>query len=403
MHLSFLQTLILAFPILYLGKVMVTRISFLRVYNIPAAVVGGLSAAIVIAILLQGGMPDIVFDADVRNVLMLSFFATIGLGASYKLLFYGGKPVFIFLLAAIGLLVVQNTVGVSLAVMLGEHPALGLIGGTVTLSGGHGTGLAWSQVFEQHYPVAMQGALEISLAAATFGLIAGGLLGGPVAERLMRRYKPKRPAPSTSTDLATAQPAFFSSETQAPHPGINGFLIHIFVILVCMFAAVTVSELFSLATVPAFVWAILCGIIIRNVCEVAGIALIEAPILDIIARVALSLFLASAIMSVNVSELAHLALPMFVILLAQVVAMASYAYFITYRIMGSNYDAAVIAGGHCGFGLGATPTAIANMGALSERYGPSPQAFLAVPLVGAFFIDIANVAVINLFLELIDF
>ncbi|MBC6445308.1 MAG: sodium/glutamate symporter [Alphaproteobacteria bacterium GM202ARS2] len=400
MHLSFLHTLILAFPVLYLGKLMVARIEFLRTYNIPAAVVGGLTAAIVITILLHSGMPKIVFNTDVRDTLMLAFFSTIGLGASYKLLLYGGKPVFIFLIAAIGLLVVQNLVGTSLAVMLGEHPALGLIGGTITLSGGHGTGLAWSQVFETHYPIAMQGALEISLAAATFGLIAGGLLGGPVAEKLMRTYKPKRP---TQTNDPNSTPAFFSSETQSPQLGINGFVLHIFIILFCMLVATTVSTHFALATVPSFVWAILCGIIIRNVSEVACFPLIEAPILDIIARIALSLFLAAAIMSVEIIELAHLALPMMIILFAQVAAMATYAYYITYRIMGSNYNAAVIAGGHCGFGLGATPTAIANMGALSERYGPSPQAFLAVPLVGAFFIDIANVGVIKLFLWLMDF
>ena len=400
MQLSFLQTLILAFPILYLGRVMVQQIPFLHNYNIPSAVVGGFTAALMISLLLYGGMPDVTFEPEVRNMLMLAFFTTVGLGASYRLLLYGGVRVFLFLFVATGLLLVQNGVGVGVATALDQHYTIGLVGGTITLSGGHGTGLAWSEIFENQYQI--PGLLEIALAAATFGLIAGGLLGGPVAERLIRRHNLKPDVKDSAQKPALEeQAAFFASETQAPRPGIDGFLIHIFVILICVAIALYVTSVVETG-IPTFVWAIFSGIIIRNLLDIFSpkTSLIEASILDIIARVALSLFLAAAIMSVKINELIHLAAPMLIILVSQVVAMACYAYFITFRVMGGNYDAAVIAGGHCGFGLGATPTAVANMAALSGRYGASPQAFLVVPLVGAFFIDIANAIVIHSFLSI---
>ena len=409
MAFTFIETLTLAFPVLFLGRVLVARIPWLRENNIPAAIAGGLMASLLVSAFVQSGLMVITFDESVKDVLMLSFFATVGLGASYKLLLQGGSHIPLFLLIATGLLVMQNSVGIVLAWLMDVHPAVGLIGGSVTLSGGHGTGLAWSALFEETY--GLQGAKEISLAAATFGLVAGGLLGGPVAQRLIQRHGLKPTTEKTGDTRDSPQSVtsmFFTSREMMPSPGIQGFLVHMFVILLCVLFAGWMDTWMegtdSALTIPTFVWVIMAGIIIRNSCDIAHIPVLELPILDIIARVSLGLFLASAIMALNVGELVHLALPMLVILAGQVVMMAVYAQVITYRVMGrvmaTHYDAAVVAGGHCGFGLGATPTAVSNMGALSERYGASQQAFLIVPLVGAFFIDILNVAVIQSFLSL---
>lgn len=392
-RVDLLPTLLVALIILFTGFYAVSRIPLLRNYNIPVPVVGGIAFAVVTAVLHTQFDIQIAFDEGLKTPLMLAFFATVGLTADFRRLRAGGLNLALFLLVVSGFLLVQNTIGTLAAISLDLHPVIGLLGGSITLSGGHGTGAAYAERFGGIQNI--QGAMEIAMASATFGLVIGGLIGGPVAQWLIARHRlvSQQEAVAAETGL----------ETPVPSQGqLRGFLETLFLIVVCLACGQFVYGLLSdsSVTLPAFIWALFTGVLIRNFFELTGIYRIHDQTLDILGTVALSLFLAMAFMSLRLWELLDLAGPLLAILAVQTAAMVLYAITVTYRVMGSNYDAAVMVAGHCGFGMGATPTAVANMEALTLRYGPSPQAFLVIPMVGAFFIDIVNATVIQGFLAL---
>jgi len=394
-QLDFYGTLVAASLVLLLGRGLVARVGVLRNYNIPEPVAGGLVVALVLLGLRAFDM-EIRFDTSLQTPLMLAFFATIGLSADFASLRKGGRIVGIFLLAVAGLLVVQNALGIGLATMLGIDPLMGLLTGSITLAGGHGTGAAWGSVFSEKYGLAS--ASELALASATFGLVLGGLIGGPVARLLITRVQ----VPGSSPQEIPQLPKGFEQPNKERSITPFSFIETLALIAVSLLAGNLLNGLLH-ATVfelPTFVCVLFVGVILRNGLSALGLYQVFEREVSVLGNVSLSLFLAIALMSLKLWDLAALALPIFIILSAQTLLMALFAIFVTFRIMGSNYDAAVLAAGHCGFGLGATPTAIANMQAVTQRFGPSQIAFLVVPMVGAFFIDIINVIVIKLYLAL---
>ncbi|MEA3413773.1 MAG: sodium/glutamate symporter [Pseudomonadota bacterium] len=391
-----IQTLAFAILVLYTGTFVISRVGFLRENNVPVPVVGGLLFAVLTAALY--GALDIRpgFDMALKEPMMLVFFATIGLGADLKLLKQGGPRLLLFALICLAYLIVQDGIGIMTAMGLDLHPLVGLLSGSITLSGGHGTGVAYAQQFSDVSNLA--GAMELAMACATFGLVLGGLIGGPVAGRLVRKHG-LRPAPSSEYG-----PSGKDSEAAPQVAPIDGqhFLLSLLYVVICLIAGRALYALLSGAafTLPSFVWCLLVGVVIRNVSGVHDRLHVHGQTMDLIGNLSLALFLAMALMSLQIWNLWSLAGPLLVLLGIQVIGMMFFATFVTFRAMGGNYDSAVIAGGHCGFGMGSTPTAVANMEALTSRYGHSPQAFLVVPLMGAFFIDVLNAIVIQGYLAL---
>lgn len=402
-QVSELESFLIAIIVLFIGYFVNSKVKIFRKYNIPEPIVGGLIVALIITILHKQGI-DITFQLSLKNTLMQMFFATVGLAASFKLLAKGGSRVFLFLAVATIYIVIQNAVGVGMSSMLGLDPLLGLMVGSITLSGGHGTGAAWSQTYSELFNL---NTLELSMAAATFGLVMGGIIGGPVAQRLINKFNLK-------SDFGPGE------KHHVEHPDLVTYIDHeedritakntietLFILLICVagaahFKAFVDSFGISWLRIPDFVYALFIGVFITNVCETTKAYKVNTETVDALGTISLSLFLAMALMSLQLWELLGLALPMLIILSVQTLCLAAFAYFVTFRMMGSSYDAAVIAGGHCGFGMGATPTAVMNMGSLVSRNGPSPQAFMIVPIVGAFFIDIANLVVLQAYISFIQ-
>jgi len=394
-QLDFYGTLVAASLVLLLGRGLVTRVGFLRAYNIPEPVAGGLVVALVLLALRSFDI-EVRFDTSLQTPLMLAFFATIGLSADFASLKKGGRVVGIFLLAVTGLLVVQNAMGIGLASLLGLDPLMGLLTGSVTLAGGHGTGAAWSATFSEKYGLAS--ASELAMASATFGLVLGGLVGGPVARLLIKRVQ----VPGCAEQEIPRAPKGFEQPNKERAITPFSFIETLALIAVSLLAGTLLNKLLlgTAFELPTFVCVLFVGVVLRNGLSALGLYQVFEREVSVLGNVSLSLFLAIALMSLKLWDLASLALPIFIILVAQTLVMALFVIFVTFRVMGSNYDAAVLSAGHCGFGLGATPTAIANMQAVTQRFGPSQIAFLVVPMVGAFFIDIINVIVIKLYLAL---
>jgi ESS family glutamate:Na+ symporter len=420
LKLDMIQTLALAAIVLFIGYGIRRRVGFLDRYNIPAPVVGGFLFASLSLALRLGGVLAFEFDTTLQAPLMIAFFTTIGLGASLGLLRVGGPQVFLFWMLATVLAVLQCTVGVTLASGLGVDPFLGLIAGSITMTGGHGTGAAFGKLMETDY--GFNAAVTLAMAAATFGYVSVVLIGGPIATALIRRHKPAH-AGQTVPAAASAAAAQLDPldeeidvEPEGAAPTSYTLLKVIAIVLVAMWAGGLLGAWIqtqrlpqitqfgytmggSAITLPAYIGAMIVAAALRNGAELTGLLRIEQRVVDDLGTIALSLFLAMALMSLRLWELLDLAVPMLVILAAQVTMMALFAYFVTFLVMGRDYDAAVMAGGHCGFGLGATPNAVANMEAIVERFGPAPRAFLVVPMVGAFFIDFTNALVITTFIN----
>lgn len=401
-------TLISAVIVLLLGRFLVNRIDFLKRYNIPEPVAGGLVAAVVSLLVHTLWGYSIVFSSELQTSFMLVFFASIGLSANFMKLKEGGTALVIFLICVASFIVVQNAVGMSLATLLGLDPLIGLIAGSITLTGGHGTAGAWGEILETQHGI--QGALALGMASATFDLIIGGVIGGPLAKLLINRYslaQPKTNAEIQKRDTHLEQNSDDLAPFENPHQ-VRLITADNAITTLGMFAAcLAFAEFmtgFSKGTwfeLPTFVWALGGGVILRNILEsVLKIDIFDRAV-DVFGNASLSLYLAMALLSLKLWQLADLAGPLVVILGAQTITMALYAAFVTFRVMGKNYDAAVLAAGHCGFGMGATPTAVANMQAITNMYGPSHKAFLIVPLCGAFFVDLINATVIQLMLKFI--
>lgn len=393
-ELDFYGTLVAASLVLLLGRGLVARIGLLRVYNIPEPVAGGLVVAFAL-LALRSFDVQVQFDTSLQTPLMLAFFATIGLSANFASLKKGGRVVVVFLLVVTSLLLVQNAMGIGLASALGLDPLMGLLAGSITLSGGHGTGAAWGATFSEKFGLAS--AAELAMASATFGLVLGGLIGGPVARLLIKRVK----TPGADEELPQLPQGFERPDKERLITSFS-FVETLALIAVSLLAGSLLNGALkgTAFELPTFVCVLFVGVLLRNGLSAFGFYRVFEREVSVLGNVSLSLFLAIALMSLKLWDLAALALPFFALLAAQTLVMALFAIFVTFRVMGRNYDAAVLAAGHCGFGLGATPTAIANMQAVTQRYGASNIAFLVVPMVGAFFIDIINVIVIKLYLAL---
>ena len=345
------------------------------------------------------------FDTTLQTPLQNAFFTSIGFGASYQLLRLGGPLVLRFLLFATAIAILQNVVGASVALALGEAPLLGVLAGSVTLTGGPATGLAFAPLFEQ---AGVQGAATVAVAAAMAGIVCGGLIGSPIATFLLERGRVPLPGQG-----ARAAPARASSrrrrvvESQVAEPPSGApsgedaeayvLLKHLVLMLVAMWIGGFVSR--GLAgvglTFPSYIGAMLVAAIIRNIDDVSGVFSLSQQTLDDLGNVALALFLALALMTLRLWQLAGLAVPLTIILVVQVALVGIVAAFVVPRFMGRDYESIVMAGGFIGFMLGTSANAMANMSALVERYGPAPKAFLTVPLVGAFFIDFINAMLIT--------
>ena len=391
--LDAMQTLAAAIAVLFVGGAVQARIGFLRDNNIPIPVVGGLLFAVFTTVMFLGFELRIGFDMALREPMMLAFFTTIGLAADFRLLVRGGPKLLVFGLVCVIYLIVQDGLGLMAAIGMDLHPLVGLLGGSITLSGGHGTGAAYAEQFADVHNIA--GVMELAMACATFGLILGGLIGGPVAGRLIRLHGLESAA---SHDY---QAGVEEEESQGPIDS-DTLLWTSFTILICLIGGLALAGVLAGAafTLPGFVWCLMIGVAVRNLEHLAPGLSVHRPTVNMVSTISLSIFLAMALMSLRLWELLSLAGPLLVMLLIQTGGMVLFASLVTFRFMGSNYDSAIIAGGHCGFGLGATPTAVANMEALTRRYGPSPEAFLVVPLMGAFFIDFLNALVIQGYLAL---
>ncbi len=403
--LNLIETLALASVVLFAGYAIRRRVRLLDRYNIPAPVVGGFLFATIALVLRLRGLLAFDLDTTLQAPLMGAFFTTIGLGASFALLRVGGPQVLVFWGLASLLAAIQSGAGVLLARALGVHPYLGLIAGSITMTGGHGTGAAFGKLLEDQY--GFPAAVTLAMAAATFGLVCGGLLGGPIGTHLIRSRGLRSTGGATKAMAEDVQ-QFESLDNEidrepAGEAPTSFTLLHgLAVILVTMWLGSLLSAWFArFVTLPSYVGMMIVAACIRNLADWTGWIRLRQRVVDDLGTIALSLFLAMALMSLRLWELLALALPMLIILSAQVALMAAFAYFVTFRLTGRDYDAAVMAGGHCGFGLGATPNAVANMEALVERFGPAPRAFLVLPMVGAFFIDFTNALIITAFLNLV--
>jgi ESS family glutamate:Na+ symporter len=399
-----IQTVALAAVVLFAGYGVRRRIGVLDRFNIPAPVIGGFLFAAIALTLRQTDVLFLEFDTTLQSPFMVAFFTTIGLGASLALLKRGGPQVVLFWVLASVVAILQSGLGVAIAKLLGVDPLLGILSGSITMTGGHGTGAAFGQLMEEQY--GLSGAVTVAMAAATFGLVAGGLLGGPVGTRLMQKFSLRSSGGGTPPLAKVAEHGALDEEIDTEPAGeaptAYSLLQTLTVVLACMAVGGLLSAwLGTFVTLPGYIGAMLVAAIVRNLADGTGLLRISTRTVDDLGTVALALFLTMALMTLKLWELFDLAGPMFVILMAQVTMMGLFAYFITYRVMGRDYDAAVMAGGHCGFGLGATPNAVANMTALTERFGPAPRAFLVLPMVGAFFIDFSNAIIITTYLNLV--
>lgn len=394
MELEPRTTLIFAILALFLGRFLNDKIRFFRDYNIPEPVTGGLLASLLVGLLYWLADVEINFHMENRNMLLVVFFTTIGLSSRLDVLKKGGRSLFILLILAVGYLFVQNLVGIGVATLSGKPGALGLLTGSVSLSGGHGTAIAWAPTFASDHDLPF--AMEIGLACATFGLIFGGLVGGPIARFLVWKNKLE---PEEEGELTVG---FRYKEHEIIN--VDSILRVLLVIAIAIGLGVHMNDLLEAwgLMLPDFVACLFAGIILTNTVP-RILPKYQWPTgthsLALVSDVSLGLFLSMSLMSLQLWALADLAGPMLLLLAIQVVLICSYTVFIVFRVLGANYEAAVMCSGYAGLALGATPTAIANMTAVTKSLGPAPRAFVVVPLVGAFFIDLANAMVINLLLH----
>lgn len=407
LKLDLVQTLAFAGVVLFLGYGIRRLVKPLARYNIPAPVIGGLLISCLILLARRSEVTLFEFDTTLQSPMMIAFFTTVGFGASLSLLRVGGLQVVLFFLVSTVFAVLQNVVGVLVAMPMGVHPLLGVLAGSVTLTGGPATGLAFAPLFEQ---AGVTGAASVAIAAAMAGIISGGLIGSPIATHLIERFhlkKARLEETHIETPIATnlVEERLPDAPTTPPQgEDVESYVLlkSVVIILVAMWLGSWVSKWFASlnVTLPAYIGAMLVAAILRNLDDVTKIFGLSQRTIDDLGNAALSLFIVMALMTLKLWELANLAVPLMVILLAQIALISLACFWPIFRLVGRDYQAAVISGGFCGFMLGTTANAMANMKALVERYGPAPRAFLVVPMVGAFFIDFTNALIITAFLNI---
>lgn len=379
---------------LLLGFWLTRRIPFLRRHCIPAPVSGGLIVSLFTLLLYNVWGIECVFDDTVKNLCMTAFFTSVGFLCDLRALRSGGRPLLIMLLLVALLIITQNAVSIGLASALGKDPLFGMAVGSIPMCGGHGTSGGFAPLLEQQ---GLIGASSITMTAATFGLIAGSLLGGPLADGLIRR---RQPADLTAPDEADAQ-----SEPSGSADNERANIYTLCMLLAAMALGSCLNALLKHIgiTCPGYLGALLIAVLLRNI--FAHVPCVAQHLRDgrirYVGEIFLGLFLGMAMSSLRLWELESMALPLAVILLAQVLLMAFYAVFIAYPLLGRNYESVVLVSGLCGFGLGATPNAMANMEAVCDKYRPAIRPFLIVPIIGAMFVDVLNIGIITFFLNLI--
>ncbi|HYH79604.1 MAG TPA: sodium/glutamate symporter [Longimicrobium sp.] len=406
MKLDLIQTVAFAGVVLFLGYGIRRLVPPLARYNIPAPVIGGLIVAGILAAVRTPEYSPITFDTTLQSPMMVAFFTSIGFAASLRLLKVGGPQVLIFFGVATLFAVAQNVLGAGMAMLFGLHPLFGVLTGSVTLTGGPATGLAFAPLFEAN---GVPGAATVAVASAMVGIVMGGVIGAPIATRLIEKNKLRtRHAEPQPVETPVANQVMEEQLADEPIKAPAGedeesfvLLQSVVLILVAMWLGSFVSAWFTSlgVTLPAYIGAMLVAALIRNLDDVTGVFRIQQRAIDDLGNVALALFIVMALMTLKLWEIANLALPMLAILAAQVALIAAICFWPIFPMMGKDYESAVMSGGFCGFMLGTTANAMANMRSLVERYGPAPRAFLVVPMVGAFFIDFTNAVLITVFVN----
>ncbi|MFO7152532.1 MAG: sodium/glutamate symporter [Bacillota bacterium] len=398
MNIDMVQTAALAVIALYVGELIKRRSNFLEKYCIPSPVVGGLSFAILFLILKQLGF-EFTLDTTLQNLFMNMFFTTVGFTASLKLLNKSGLPVLVFLGVSILLIFLQNGLGVVLAGMFKLNPLMGLATGSIPLVGGIGTSGAFGPLLEK---AGAEGATTVAVASATFGMIVGNIIGNPLAKKLIESHGL---AGTYRGDESINLQIFSESAVAEELDQVSGKRMYsaFALVFLAMGLGTIISSMFQKMglTFPSYIGAMFAAAIIRNLGDFSGKFKVPEDEIKVTGDITLSIFLAIAMMSLKLWQLKGLALPLIVILAFQTLLMILVAYFITFNAMGRDYEAAVLTSGHCGFGMGATSNAMANMRALTEQYGPAPRAFFVVPLVGSLFIDFFNAFIIVLFMNMV--
>jgi len=391
-QLDMYQTLAVAVLVLLLGNYLKKKIYFLQKFCIPAPVIGGLIFAIMTCICYVTGIAEFSFDDTLREVCMVFFFTSVGFQANLKVLKSGGKSLIVFLGLVIVLIILQNLTAVGLAKLLNLNPLIGMCTGSIPMVGGHGTAGAFGPVLED---LNIKGATTICTAAATFGLIFGSLIGGPLGKRLIEKH-------SLLNTAANEDDSLLVEDEKKHERHTNMYADAVFQLIL----AIGVGTIFTMLltktglTFPIYIGAMLAAALMRNICEYTGIATIHMGEINDLGGISLSLFLGMAMITLRLLELASLALPLFILLAAQVLLIIIFTYVIEFNIMGRDYDAAILVSGTCGFGTGATPNAMANMQAVCDQYVPSIKAYLLIPLVGSLFADFLNSLVITFFINL---
>ncbi|MDD7593525.1 MAG: sodium/glutamate symporter [Peptoniphilaceae bacterium] len=403
---NLVQTIGFAVLLLVIGRYVRKHVNFFERFAIPAPVIGGFAFAIINLFLKMGNVVEIKFDTTLQSFFMIIFFTSIGYGASVKILKSAGPKVILFLVVASVLCIFQNAVAVILSKAIKFDPILGLMTGSTPMTGGHGTSGGIAPLVEA---AGFTGAETIAFASATFGLLAGSLMGGPLANHLiMKKNLLNKRDPMEQQELDVAAQGALETTVRP----LNGdrILRAFFALLIVMFLGSYISEFLNsivakftdLASFPAYIGPMLLAILLRYISDshlnAEGDGFLPTEEIEIVGNVGLNLFLAMALMTLDLIQLREFVGQMGLLLLAQTILMAIFAYFVTFKVMGGTYDAAVIAGGHCGFGMGATPNGVANMESITEKFVPSKTAFFVVPIVGGMFIDFANVFIIILFM-----
>ena len=387
------QTLALSVVVLMLGQFLKQKINFLEKFCIPSPVVGGLIFSVLTCILYSTGVVEFTFDDTLREVCMVFFFTSVGFQANLKVLKSGGKALAIFLGLVIALIFMQNLLAVGVSHLIGLDSLVGLCTGSIPMVGGHGTAGAFGPVLEDFN---VQGATTICTAAATFGLVAGSLIGGPIGKRLIEKKH-------LLDTIVTEDDSLLIEEEKKHERHSNMYAAAVFQLILAVGLGTIISELLTKTglTFPIYIGAMIVAAIVRNVGEYSGKFDIYMGEINNLGGICLSLFLGIAMITLKLWQLAELALPLMILLGAQLLLIFLYTYFVVFRVMGKDYDAAVLAAGTCGFGMGATPNAMANMQVLCVRYAPSVKAYLLVPLIGSLFADFINSLVITLFINII--
>lgn len=400
MQFESFATFNIAIVVLAIGRWLNRKVGFLRDFNIPEPVTSGLLVCLLLALIHAINGTEIGFNLQTRDFLLLYFFAAIGLNADIKTLLSGGWPLLILVGTTVGYMLLQNLTGIGMAALLGLNPLVGLLGGSVSLLGGHGTAIAWAPRFAESHGIS--NALEIGIACATFGLVLASLMGGPIARILIRRHRLKTPQASAAASASSAVEGATPDGALEPVTYFS-LLGTLFWLNVSLGLGELLHELLKAAgsNLPLFVCCLFAAIFLTNtVPRLLPIRCLAAPrSLAIVSDIALGIFLTMSLMSLQLWTIASLAGPILAILAAQFVVSFLFALFVVFKVMGRDYEAAVICAGFGGISLGATPTAMANMSAVAQTYGPAHRAFIIVPLVSGFFVDISNAVVIQRFLN----